>query len=87
MAAFEDAKHFLGYRRTGPFLVPAVSTHVSSQLSGQVAIMKEFRKYGDEKKLAREKAITTSSEVAHWSSSGCRRLSLRRWAGRREAWI
>jgi len=28
---------------------------MSSQLSGQVDIMKEFRKYGDEKKLARDK--------------------------------
>ena len=55
MAALEGAKHFLGYWQTGPLLVPALSNHVSSQLSGQVAIMKEFRKYGDEKKLACDK--------------------------------
>ena len=57
MAAFEGAKHFLGYRRAGPLLAPApaLSNHVSSQLSGQVAIMKEFRKYGVEKKLVRDK--------------------------------
>ena len=55
MAAFEGAKHFLGYRRTGPLLAPSLSNHVSSQLSQQVSIMKEMRKHADEKKLSREK--------------------------------
>ena len=51
MAALEGAKQFFGYRRTGPLLAPALSSHVSTQLSGQVAIMKEFLKFGDEKKV------------------------------------
>jgi hypothetical protein len=55
MAAFEGAKHFLGYRRTGPLLAPSLSNHVSSQLSQQVSIMKEMRQHADEKKLSREK--------------------------------
>ena len=55
MAAFEGAKHFLGYRRTGPLLAPSLSNHVSSQLSQQVSIMKEMRKHADEKKLSRDK--------------------------------
>ena len=55
MAAFKGNKHFLSYRQTGPLLASALSHHVSSQLSGQAAIMKESSKYSEEKKLARDK--------------------------------
>ena len=52
-AAYEGAKFFVGYRRTGALVAPEWGRHVTHKLQEEVSVMKERRKHAEERGLAR----------------------------------
>ena len=52
-AAYEGAKFFVGYRRTGALVAPELGRHVAHKLQEEVSVMKERRKHAEERGLAR----------------------------------
>ena len=49
-AAYEGAKFFVGYRRTGALVAPELGRHVALKLQEEVSVMKERRKHAEERR-------------------------------------
>ena len=52
-AAYEGAKFFVGYRRSGALVAPSLGRHVARKLQEEVSVMKERRKHAEKRGLAR----------------------------------
>ena len=52
-AAYEGAKFFVGYRRSGALVAPESGRHEANKLQEEVSVMKERRKHAEERGLVR----------------------------------
>ena len=50
---YEDAKFFVGYRRSGALVAPELGRHVANKLQEVVSVMKERREHVEERGLFR----------------------------------